>query len=142
MSVPVKSHKSIHVCRECESYASHAQNARLDFTTEEEKEQVQLVFDNAMQCLTEADRQLEAIVHIAPLLKAGIGVHHSGLLPIVKELTELLFQEHLIKVAPLLSFSAAAWAFEKDVCEWPQDELSSSLSSQMCLLYIQRQRSP
>lgn len=85
-------------CRECEQYASHVQHAQLDFTTEEEKEQVQTVFDNAMQCLSETDRELEAIVHIAPLLKAGIGVHHSGLLPIVKELTELLFQEHLIKV--------------------------------------------
>lgn len=52
-----------------------------------------------MQCLSETDRELEAIVHIAPLLKAGIGVHHSGLLPIVKELTELLFQEGLIKVS-------------------------------------------
>ena len=65
------------------------------------------MFDNAMQCLSEADRDLEAIVHIAPLLKAGIGVHHSGLLPIVKELTELLFQEHLIKVSPVtLCYSA------------------------------------
>lgn len=59
-----------------------------------------------MQCLSEADRELEAVVHIAPLLKAGIGVHHSGLLPIVKELTELLFQEHLIKVhCSLLHFA-------------------------------------
>ncbi len=86
------------MCRECELYATAAQSAKLDFTSEEEKEQVQTVFDNAMQCLSEADRELEAIVHIGPLLKAGIGVHHSGLLPIVKELTELLFQEHLVKV--------------------------------------------
>ena len=61
-------------------------------------EQVQLVFDNAIQCLNEADRQLDAIANYAALLRAGIGVHHSGLLPIVKELTELLFQEQLIKV--------------------------------------------
>jgi ATP-dependent RNA helicase DOB1 len=27
-----------------------------------------------------------------PLLKQGIAVHHSGLLPIIKELVELLFQ--------------------------------------------------
>lgn len=62
---------------------------------------MQAVFDNALQCLSDTDRNLEAIVHIAPLLKAGIGVHHSGLLPIIKELTELLFQEHLIKVCTL-----------------------------------------
>lgn len=33
-----------------------------------------------------------------PLLKRGIGVHHSGLLPILKEVIEILFQEGLIKV--------------------------------------------
>ena len=30
----------------------------------------------------------------------GIGVHHSGLLPILKELVELLFQTQLVKVNP------------------------------------------
>ena len=34
-----------------------------------------------------------------PLLKRGIGVHHSGLLPILKEVIEILFQEGLIKVS-------------------------------------------
>lgn len=33
-----------------------------------------------------------------PLLKRGIGVHHSGLLPILKEVIEILFQEGLLKV--------------------------------------------
>ena len=32
------------------------------------------------------------------MLLRGIGVHHSGLLPILKELIEILFQEQLIKV--------------------------------------------
>ena len=32
------------------------------------------------------------------MLKRGVGVHHSGLLPIVKEVVEILFQEGLIKV--------------------------------------------
>ena len=31
-------------------------------------------------------------VGMLPLLRNGIGVHHSGLLPILKELVELLFQ--------------------------------------------------
>ena len=33
-----------------------------------------------------------------PLLKRGIGVHHSGMLPILKETVELLFQEGFLKV--------------------------------------------
>jgi ATP-dependent RNA helicase DOB1 len=32
-----------------------------------------------------------------PLLKRGIGIHHSGLLPILKEVIEILFQEGLVK---------------------------------------------
>jgi hypothetical protein len=31
-------------------------------------------------------------------LQRGIGLHHSGLLPILKEAIELLFQEGLLKV--------------------------------------------
>lgn len=34
-------------------------------------------------------------------LQRGIGVHHSGLLPILKEVIEILFQEGLIKVGGL-----------------------------------------
>ncbi len=33
-----------------------------------------------------------------PLLRRGIGIHHGGLLPILKEVIEILFQEGLIKV--------------------------------------------
>jgi len=36
------------------------------------------------------------------LLKNGIGVHHSGILPILKEVVEMLFQKGLIKVGPTL----------------------------------------
>ena len=42
---------------------------------------------------------------LLPMLQRGIGVHHSGLLPILKEVIEILFQENLIKVgcvAPLV----------------------------------------
>ena len=35
---------------------------------------------------------------LLPMLKRGIGVHHSGLLPILKEVIEIMFQENLLKV--------------------------------------------
>jgi replicative superfamily II helicase len=38
------------------------------------------------------------------LLRRGIGIHHSGLLPILKEIIEILFQEGLLKVRVMLSF--------------------------------------
>ena len=34
---------------------------------------------------------------VLPMLERGIGIHHGGLLPILKEVIEILFQEGLIK---------------------------------------------
>ena len=50
-----------------------------------------------MQCLNEEDRKLNQIKDLLPLLLNGIGIHHSGLLPIMKEIVEILFQEGFIK---------------------------------------------
>jgi superfamily II RNA helicase len=38
------------------------------------------------------------VENVLPLLKRGIGIHHGGLLPILKETIEILFSEGLIKV--------------------------------------------
>lgn len=48
--------------------------------------------------LSEADRQLPQIHVVSSQLKRGIGVHHAGLLPILKEAVEMLFCEGLIRV--------------------------------------------
>ncbi|GMP47214.1 hypothetical protein CsSME_00015073 [Camellia sinensis var. sinensis] len=81
--------------RECEQHAMSM--SKLDFNTPEEKDVVEQVFQNAILCLNEEDRNLPAIELMLPLLHRGIAVHHSGLLPIIKELVELLFQEGLVK---------------------------------------------
>ena len=68
------------------------------FLSADEKKLVEQVFTNAIDCLSEEDKKLPQVEHVLPLLKRGIGIHHSGLLPILKETTEILFQEGLIKV--------------------------------------------
>ena len=70
----------------------------LFFHTADEKALVEEVFTNAIDCLSDDDKKLPQVEHVLPLLKRGIGIHHSGLLPILKETTEILFQEGLIKV--------------------------------------------
>ncbi|KAF2086112.1 putative ATP dependent RNA helicase [Saccharata proteae CBS 121410] len=82
--------------RECENLA--LQMSQLAFNDDSEKALVSKVFNSAIESLNEEDRQLPQIQHLLPLLKRGIGVHHSGLLPILKETIEILFQEGLIKV--------------------------------------------
>lgn len=81
--------------RECEQHAMSV--AKLELNTKEEENTVEGVFRNAIDCLNEEDRDLPAIELMLPLLKHGIAVHHSGLLPVIKELVELLFQEGLVK---------------------------------------------
>ncbi|KNC52605.1 uncharacterized protein AMSG_08468 [Thecamonas trahens ATCC 50062] len=81
--------------RECEGYAS--QMSKLDFNSEDEKELVDAVYANAIDSLSEEDRALPQITTMLPLLRRGIGIHHSGLLPILKEIIEILFQEGLLK---------------------------------------------
>lgn len=82
--------------KECEGLA--LQMAKLEFNTDEERDMVANVFESAISGLSEDDRQLPQIEHILPLLKRGIGIHHGGLLPLLKEVIEILFQEGLIKV--------------------------------------------
>lgn len=50
-----------------------------------------------MDVLSEGDRMLPQVQNILPLLRRGIGIHHGGLLPILKETIEILFGEGLIK---------------------------------------------
>ena len=44
------------------------------------------------------DQKLPQIAKVFPMLQQGIGIHHSGYLPIIKEAIEILFQEGLLKV--------------------------------------------
>lgn len=95
--------------KECETYAMGLKD--LDFTTAEEKESIEVIYTNAVGLLGDEDKKLPQIksvsrlkngkiarIKMLPLLKRGIGCHHSGLLPLIKEVIEILFGESLIKV--------------------------------------------
>ncbi|KAJ3481767.1 hypothetical protein NLG97_g7737 [Lecanicillium saksenae] len=82
--------------RECENMAISI--SKLSLNDDSEKAMVNKVFNSAIESLSEQDRDLPQIKNLLPLLVRGIGVHHSGLLPILKETIEILFQESLIKV--------------------------------------------
>lgn len=81
--------------RDCEGLAM--QMGKLSFTTEDEKTLIREIYANAIDPLSEDDKQLPQIQNILPLLIKGIGIHHSGLLPLIKEVIEILFQEGLLK---------------------------------------------
>ncbi|XP_076158471.1 superkiller complex protein 2-like [Alosa pseudoharengus] len=70
----------------------------LDLTSATEKSEVHSFFQKSMSRLRGGDRQLPQILSMRDLLKRGIGVHHSGILPILKEVIEMLFSRGLVKV--------------------------------------------
>jgi ATP-dependent RNA helicase DOB1 len=81
--------------KDCEKFAL-ALNKE-DYTDDVEKDLVTQVYTNAIESLGEDDQKLPQVLALLPLLKRGIGIHHGGLLPILKEIVEILFSEGLIK---------------------------------------------
>ncbi|GMR35410.1 hypothetical protein PMAYCL1PPCAC_05605, partial [Pristionchus mayeri] len=81
--------------KECEAYALSLKD--MDFNNDTEKNLVKEIFKNAIDLLSDEDRKLPQIGQVLPLLQRGIGIHHSGLLPILKETVEILFGEGLLK---------------------------------------------
>ncbi|XP_042452594.1 DExH-box ATP-dependent RNA helicase DExH11-like isoform X1 [Zingiber officinale] len=69
-----------------------------DLTSNSEKSEIRVFCDKAFSRLKGSDRNLPQVVRVENLLKRGIGVHHAGLLPIVKEVVEMLFCRGVIKV--------------------------------------------
>ncbi|KAH9975267.1 rRNA-processing arch domain-containing protein [Lactifluus volemus] len=82
--------------RECEGLALTL--SKFEFNSADEQATVEKIFANAIAGLAPSDRSLPQIENILPLLRRGIGIHHGGLLPILKEVIEILFQEGVIKV--------------------------------------------
>jgi len=81
--------------KDCERYALELNKE--DYTDDVEKDLIGQVYRNAIESLGEDDRKLPQVEALLPLLKKGIGIHHGGLLPILKEIVEILFSEGLIK---------------------------------------------
>ncbi|MCJ1477206.1 hypothetical protein MMC13_005877 [Lambiella insularis] len=70
----------------------------LDFCTAAEKSAVHMIIERSIARLKPEDRILPQIRRLRELLGRGIAVHHGGMLPIVKEVVEILFAKTLVKV--------------------------------------------
>ena len=82
--------------KSCEGLAR--QMGALELNSAEERAMVGDIFHSAVDLLCEDDRELPQVQGLLPLLQRGVAVHHSGLLPVLKEVVELLFQENLVKL--------------------------------------------
>ncbi|EEQ92072.2 DEAD/DEAH box RNA helicase [Blastomyces dermatitidis ER-3] len=82
--------------RRCEENADSLSNQ--DFCTASEKSTIHMIIEKSLARLKTEDRGLPQIRRVRELLSRGIGVHHGGLLPIIKEIVEILFAKTLVKV--------------------------------------------
>ena len=63
-----------------------------------EKERINNFFQKVINSIPAEEQNMTQINYIKNLLQYGIGVHHSGLLPILKEIIEILYLKGLIKI--------------------------------------------
>ncbi len=62
--------------------------------------------------LSPKDQCLPQVIKTVEMVKRGIGVHHGGLLPILKEMVEILFSRNLIKIL----FATETFAMGGEYC--------------------------
>ena len=66
--------------------------------SEEEKERINNFFDQTIINIPNKEKNFPQIEYIRQLLQYGLGVHHSGILPFLKEIIEILYCKGLIKI--------------------------------------------
>jgi len=81
--------------RKCEEYANQIQTYLID--TEDQREVIR-VFDYYMRPYIKIYEHMPQYLTIKKLLERGVCFHHSGLIPIFKEIIEIIFRLGLIKV--------------------------------------------
>jgi antiviral helicase SKI2 len=82
--------------KRCEENAEALSN--IDYCTAAEKSAIHMTIEKSLARLSREDRDLPQIKRLRELLSRGIAVHHGGMLPIVKEVVEILFAKTLVKV--------------------------------------------
>lgn len=85
--------------RDCEEYAQRVAMMRTNFVRDDQtRQRIEEVIEHQLGGLREEDRKLEQVNAIINLAHQGIGFHHAGLLPILKQLVEVLFSKSLMQV--------------------------------------------
>lgn len=70
----------------------------INLLTNEEKKYVENFFKRVLQKIPCEDRNLPQIRKMFSLLKCGVAMHHSGILPILKEAVEILLSDGYVKL--------------------------------------------
>jgi antiviral helicase SKI2 len=72
------------VCEDC-AYSMY----NMDLTTSAEKSEITILVSQALARLAVVDRRLPQVLRVRDLVRRGVGVHHAGMLPILKVCMQL-----------------------------------------------------
>lgn len=83
---------------DCQVFAERLAMMSPGLTTPDRSAMIEGVLDTYLASMRPEDQELEQVQTIMNLARKGIGFHHAGLLPILKQLVEVLFTRGLMQV--------------------------------------------
>jgi ATP-dependent RNA helicase HelY len=83
---------------DCQAYAERLAVMRPNLVTPLQVNLIEQTIEAVLAGMRPEDRDLEQVRTITGLARKGIGFHHAGLLPILKQLVEVLFSRGLMEV--------------------------------------------
>jgi len=85
--------------RDCEDYAQRLSVMRPQLIRDDDiRRRIDHIVNTYLDGMRPEDRELDQVKSITALACQGIGFHHAGLLPILKQLVEVLFSHGLMQV--------------------------------------------
>ena len=83
---------------DCQVFAERLAMTNGSLVTQEQATAIDAVLDTYLATMRPEDHELEQVQVVTRLARRGIGFHHAGLLPVLKQLVEVLFSRSLMKV--------------------------------------------
>ncbi len=83
---------------DCQAYAERLATMHPLTISPPNAAQIEQILATYLESLRAEDRELDQVTVIANLARKGIGFHHAGLLPVLKQLVEVLFTRGLMQV--------------------------------------------
>jgi ATP-dependent RNA helicase HelY len=83
---------------DCQAFAERLAVMRPNLITPRQLDLIEQTIQAVLSGMRDEDRELGQVQTISALARKGIGFHHAGLLPILKQLVEVLFARGLMEV--------------------------------------------
>lgn len=83
---------------DCQAYAERLALMRPHLVSEEQTIRIESTIASYLAAMRPEDHELEQVRAVTTLARRGLGFHHAGLLPVLKQLVEVLFSRGLMQV--------------------------------------------